>query len=239
MSDKTIRLFAGYDPREAVGYHVFVQSVIENSTAPVSISALHLGSLQKVYQGGQRDGTNAFIYSRFLIPYLMSYSGFAVFADGCDMLCRGDIAELWALRDPFKAVQVAKHDYKTKHPRKYIGTAIEADNGDYPRKNWSSLMIINCAHYAWRNITPETVENLPGSYLHRLEFIDDRFVGDLPKNWNWLADEYGANATAKLIHWTAGIPGFEHYKGAMHADEWNRTNARANHAVGPVQPVTS
>jgi hypothetical protein len=37
-----------------------------------------------------------------------------------------------------KAVAVVKHDYKTKHRRKYIGTPLEADNADYPRKNWSS-----------------------------------------------------------------------------------------------------
>lgn len=227
----TIQLFAGYDSRESVGFHVFTQSVIDNSSAPVAISALHLGSLQQVYHGGQRDGTNAFIYSRFLIPYLMNYQGFAIFADGCDMLCRGDIAELWALRNPFKAVQVVKHDYKTKHPRKYVGTPMEADNADYPKKNQSSLMLINCAHYAWRGITPETVETLPGSYLHRLEFIDDRFVGELPPEWNYLADEYDHNQDAKLVHWTAGIPGFPHYKDAMHAEEWFRTKARANHAA--------
>lgn len=231
MSDKTIQLFAGYDSREAVGYHTFIQSVIDNSTAPIAISALHLGSLQQVYNAGQRDGTNAFIYSRFLIPYLMNYNGFAIFADGCDMLCRGDIAQLWALRDPFKAVQVVKHDYKTKHPRKYLGTPIEAENGDYPRKNWSSLMIINCAHYAWRDITPETVEKMPGRYLHRFEFVEDRFLGELPKTWNWLADEYGANASARLIHWTAGIPGFDHYKDAIHAEEWFLSKDRANHAT--------
>lgn len=231
MSDKTIQLFAGYDPRESVGYHVFTQSVIDNSTAPVAISALHLGSLQQVYQGGQRDGTNAFIYSRFLIPYLMNYSGFAIFADGCDMLCRGDIAELWALRNPFKAVQVVKHDYKTKHPRKYVGSSIEADNRDYPKKNWSSLMLINCAHYSWRNITPETVESAPGRYFHRFEFMDQRYVGDLPAAWNWLTDEYGENPDAKLLHWTAGIPAFDGYKTAAHSAEWFDTNERANYVA--------
>ena len=104
--DKVIRVFAGYDGREAVGYHTFSQSVIENSTQPVSIAPLCLSMMKKVYEGGQRDGTNEFIYSRFLIPYLMGYEGAAIFVDGADMLCRGDIAELWALRDEFKAVQV-------------------------------------------------------------------------------------------------------------------------------------
>ncbi len=226
-----IRIFAGFDDREAVGYHTFCASVIDHCTEPVSITPLHLGTLQKVYSGGHRDGTNAFIYSRFLIPYLMGYRGFAIFMDGADMITKADIAELWAKRDVFKAVQVVKHNYKTKHQRKYVGTKMEADNGDYPCKNWSSVMLINCAHYNWRNITPETVENMPGSYLHRFEFIEPRFVGELPIEWNWLADEYGENPDAKLLHWTAGIPGFPHYKDAPHAADWFSANAKVTHAT--------
>lgn len=216
-----INLYAGFDSREEIGYHTFCSSVIHHSTEPVSICPLDLGMLSKLYKAGQSDGTNAFTYSRFLIPYLQGFKGMAIFADGCDMLLKADISELWAMRDPFKAVQIVQHDYKTKHPRKYIGTIMEADNRDYPRKNWSSLMIINCAHYAWRDITPETVETMLGSDLHRFSFIQERFIGALPMEWNWLADEYGENPDAKLLHWTAGIPGFAHYTDAPHTEDWH------------------
>lgn len=226
-----IQLFAGFDEREAVGYHTFCASVIEHCSEPVNISPLHLGTLKKVYSGGHRDGTNAFIYSRFLIPYLTGYKGFAIFMDGADMILKDDLAELWALRDPFKAVQVVKHNYKTKHPRKYVGTAMEADNADYPCKNWSSVMIINCAHYAWRSITPEAVEKMPGAYLHRFEFIDPRYIGELPMVWNWLADEYGENTYAKLLHYTAGIPAWTAYEEAPHAADWFAANRLVNHAT--------
>jgi lipopolysaccharide biosynthesis glycosyltransferase len=73
-----------------------------------------------------------------LIPELMNFAGFAIFVDAADMLCRGDLTELWSMRDKNFAVQVVKHDYRTKHPRKYVGTELEADNQDYPRKNWSA-----------------------------------------------------------------------------------------------------
>lgn len=225
-----IQVFAGFDEREAVGYHTFCASIIEHCTEPVSISPLHLGTLGKVYSGGRRDGTNAFIYSRFLIPYLMGYRGFAIFVDGADMIVKDDIAKLWAMRDCFKAVQVVKHNYKTKHPRKYIGTKMESDNADYPCKNWSSVMIINCAHFAWRNITPQAVESMPGSYLHRFEFIEPRFVGELPIDWNWLSDEYGENKEAKLLHWTAGIPAWSAYENAPMADDWRKYRNLVNQA---------
>lgn len=227
-----IQLFAGFDEREEVGYHAFCSSVIERASVPVSITPLSLKSVERVYGEGHRDGSNGFIYLRFLVPYLMGYQGWAIFADGSDMVMQADIAELAALYDPFKAVQVVKHDYKTKHPRKYVGTAMEADNGNWPRKNWTSLMLVNCGHYAWRDLTPEKVGQMPGSYLHRLSFItDDSRIGALPKEWNWLADEYGPNPDAKLLHWTAGIPGFKHYKDAPEAHNWFRANAKANYAT--------
>jgi hypothetical protein len=226
-----VNLYVGFDPREEIGSHTFASSVIHNASEPVAITALHLPALQRVYGAGQRDGTNNFIYTRFLIPYLQGYKGWALFVDGADMVCRGDIAELWAMRDPWKAVQVVQHDYKTKHPRKYVGTQMEAENHDYPRKNWSSVMLMNCAHYDWRRLTPSNVEKMAGSDLHRFSFIEPRFIGDLPKEWNWLADEDGENPEAKLLHWTAGIPAWPNYQNAPMADEWRAAHERVNHAT--------
>lgn len=225
-----IPLFLGFDPREEVGYHAFCSSVIERASEPVQFCPLHLPAI-KSYRGGVRDGTNAFIYSRFLIPFLQHYTGTAIFADGADMICLSDIAELWAHRDPFKAVQVVRHDYKTKHPRKYLGTKMEADNRDYPCKNWSSLMIINCAHFGWRDINPDTVAKLSGEYLHRFNFLKEGQIGFLPIEWNWLVDELGENQNAKMLHWTAGIPGFPNYKNAPMADKWFESHKKVNHAT--------
>ena len=225
-----IPLFMGFDPREEAGTHTFVSSVIHNSSEPVSFIPLDLKMLSRCYLGGQRDGTNAFIYSRFLVPYLMGYEGQAIFVDGADMLCRGDIAELWALRNAYKAVQVVQHDYKTKNPRKYIGTQMEADNEDYPCKNHSSVMIMNCNHYGWRHINPGTIEDSTGAYLHRFQFLEPRFIGSLPMEWNWL-DEYGENPEAKLMHWTCGTPAFPHYKDAPHAKEFWSQFTKVTHVT--------
>jgi hypothetical protein len=205
-----IRLFCGFDPREAIGWHAFTQSVIENCKEPLAIIPI---------LGDQHDGSNSFTYSRFLVPELCDFSGFAIFADGADMLALGDFAELWAMRDSRKAVQVVKHDYKTKHPRKYVGTELECKNEDYPRKNWSSLILWNCAYWAhFRN--REKLGGSDGKFLHRFEWLKDEEIGELPKVWNWLADEYGENQDAKILHWTSGIPGFYHYKNAPQANEW-------------------
>jgi hypothetical protein len=225
-----IPIYCGYDPLEAVGYHVFCSSVLRRSSEPVSFMPLYLPLLTG-YEELHQDGSNGFTYSRFLVPFFQGFKGFAIFADGADMLCRADIAQLWGMRDPFKAVQVVQHDYQTAEPRKYIGTTMEAPNASYPRKNWSSLMLINCEHFAWRHLLPAHVAKMSGAELHRFEFIEDRFVGDLPKEWNWLAREYAPNPEAKIVHYTLGIPAFSHYAEDEHATEWfSELHALKDHA---------
>lgn len=211
MPSETIRLFTGYDLREAIGWHAFVQSVIETSPEPVSITKL---------SGDQRDGTNTFTYARFLTPYYCNYEGWAIFADGADMLLRSDLRELWSLRDPRYAVQVVKHAYKTKHRRKYLGTEMEADNFDYPCKNWSSLVLWNCAHPENQRVTREFVQFGGGELLHRFGWLADDLIGGLPMEWNWLVGEYPYNPRAKIAHFTLGIPAFGHYRECDYADEW-------------------
>lgn len=210
------KIFIGYDEREAEVMHVCIQSIIEKSSSPVSVIPLTLKALKGVYQEVHSDGSNAFIYSRFLIPYLCGYQGRALFIDG-DMVLRSDIIELFALFDESKALQVIKHDYKTKHPIKYMGSK----NEDYPRKNWSSVILWNCAHRENVVLTPEFVQSSTGKFLHRFSWLKDELVGDLPKTWNWLPDEFGENNDANLLHYTVGSPCFMEYANTPMASEYN------------------
>ena len=169
------------------------------------------------YQETHTDGSNQFIYSRFLVPHLMEYNGWAIFMDG-DMLVRDDIEKLWSLRDDTKAVMVVKHNYKTKMTEKYLG----AKNENYPRKNWSSVILWNCGHAANKVVTPEFIETATGAQLHRFTWLADELVGELPKVWNWLPDELGANQDAKLLHYTLGTPSFHDFATTPMGDEWHR-----------------
>jgi lipopolysaccharide biosynthesis glycosyltransferase len=169
------------------------------------------------YEEAHDDGSNSFIYSRFLVPSLMQYKGWAIFIDG-DMILRDDVAKLWELRDDSKAVMVVKHDYKTKMKKKYLGSP----NEDYPRKNWSSVIMWNCGHPANKNVTPEFVENSTGAELHRFTWLDDSLIGELPIEWNWLPDEFGVNEGAKLLHYTLGTPCFHEFALTPMGAEWHR-----------------
>jgi len=214
-----VRLVVGFDPRETVAYHVFCQSVIDGASLPVSFLPLAEKSLAG-YRETHQDGSNRFTYTRFLTPFLMDFTGWAIFADG-DMVCRQDIAQLWALRDPSKAVQVVKHDYLTKSPTKYLGNK----NENYPRKNWSSLILWNCEHLGNRCLTPDFIGSRDGSYLHRFHWLEDNEIGELDTTWNWLAIEYDGNPNANIVHYTLGTPCFQDYRDSPDSDYWHQALA--------------
>jgi lipopolysaccharide biosynthesis glycosyltransferase len=215
-----IKIVVGFDQRESVAYHTFSQSIIEKSSLPVSFIPLAINTLND-YQETHLDKSNDFVYSRFLTPYLNNFKGWAIFADG-DMICQADIKDLWDLKDESKALLVVKHDYQTKANQKYLGNI----NENYPRKNWSSLILWNCAHPKHSVLTPEFIVSQTGKYLHRFSWLDDTDIGELPPEWNWLAIEYPDNKKAKLIHYTLGTPCFKDYQDTEMADIWHETNQR-------------
>ena len=219
-----IELYVGFDPREALAYHVFCQSVIERTSMPVSFKPLAL-SVLRTYEETHGDGSNQFIYTRFLVPALQDFAGWAVFVDG-DMVCTRDMAELWALRDSRYAVQVVRHpDYKTKHPMKYLGTTMETVNASYPRKQWSSVVMWNCAHPSNRVLTPSYVQKQPGDHLHRFTWLKDEEIGGLPAEWNHLVMEQEPKEAA-IAHFTVGIPEIPNYAACEYSDEWRAVRQR-------------
>lgn len=224
-----IKLLIGWDSREAVGSHVFLQSVVDHCSLPIDVTILTpklIGDL-----GVGTDGTNAFSKARFLAPYIYGFNGHTIFLDGADMLCMGDIAELWNLRDHRAAIQVVQHDYTPRSKRKYIGTKLEADNKPYPRKNWSSLILWHNSWFGHRILTPEFINRASGPDLHRFSWIPEDRISPLPKRWNVLIDEDNQDESPLLAHWTNGIPAFEHYSKAPYSSDWKRSWLKMNEGM--------
>lgn len=186
-----------------MGYSVFCSSVIRRTKARVAFHPLC---------GDRVEGSTQFNAERWRIAAECGYRGWAVWAES-DMLCRADIAELVWAADPRYAVMVAKHDYRTKFPVKFLGAA----NPDYPRKNWSSLQLINCEHPAWRRLE-EADYSLADR--HRFRFMEDEEVGALGLEWNWLVSEYSHNPEARIAHFTIGLPCWAEYRDCDYAAEW-------------------
>ena len=210
-----INIFIGYDNKERVAYNVLSHSIIQNSTKPVAITPIALNNLKDDFVRERNNlSSTEFSFSRFIIPHLMNYQGWALFMD-CDMLMFEDIAELWRLRDDRYAVQVCKHDYEPKTDTKFLGQV----QTKYEKKNWSSFMLMNCKKCT--QLTPDYVNKASGLELHQFKWLEsDELIGDLPLDWNWLVGEYDYKPEAKNIHFTEGGPWFKSYENVDYADEW-------------------
>ncbi len=210
-----IRVFIGYDSREAVAFDVLAHSIQRHATQPVSITAIRLDQLEGLFRRERNPlQSTEFSFSRFLVPYLCGFEGWAVFMD-CDMLVRDDIARLWALRDERYAVQVVKHVHVPKEEVKFLG----AVQTKYEKKNWSSVMLMNCARCT--ALTPEYVNTASGLQLHQFKWLEgDQLIGSLPHEWNHLVGFDPPRADASLVHFTIGGPYFDEYRDCEYSAQW-------------------
>lgn len=215
-----LRVFIGYEPQEAISWHVAASSIFRQASEPVSITPITSQWLTRPRDAKQ---SNDFAFARFLVPWLCNYEGWALFVD-CDVLLRADVSELFRLADPEKAVMVVQHDYVPKDRVKYLGNQQHA----YARKNWSSVMLFNNAKC--KRLSQAYVDRAPGLELHQFGWCKDDEIGALPLEWNHLVSEYEPNLNAKLAHFTVGGPWFHEYKGCEFSEEWLDELQKVTHA---------
>ena len=218
-----INIFIGYDSKEKVAYNVLSHSIIQNSTKPVAITPIALNHLKDDFVRERNAlSSTEFSFSRFMIPHLMNYQGWALFMD-CDMLMFEDVSKLWRMRDDSKAIQVCKHDYVPKEKTKFLGQTQTA----YPKKNWSSFMLMNCKKCS--SLTPDYVNRASGLELHQFKWLEgDHLIGDLPLEWNWLVGEYEHKDDVKNVHYTKGGPWFEEYARCDYSQDWFKNLEECN-----------
>ncbi len=92
---------------------------------------------------------------------------------------------------------------------------------NYPRKNWSSLILWNCNHPSNKNLNVETVNKLSPQELHRFTWLKDDEIGELPLEWNWLVGWY-KEGNPKALHYTEGGPWFENYRDCEYSEIWKK-----------------
>lgn len=233
----TTNIYIGWDSREAIAAEVCKYSLIDHASVPVNPVYVKQHELrqQGIYDRAvDSKASTEFTFTRFLTPYFNAFRGWAVFVD-CDTLWIDDIAELIALADKQYAVQVVQHDYRPAEGLKMDGRQQYA----YPRKNWSSVVLWNCAHAANRVLTPEYVNTATAAHLHRFEWLQDKHVGSLPLNWNWLVGWYRLHRDGQpsLLHYTEGGPWFEQTKTCEFADLWIKARDEMSHVAGAVREV--
>ena len=134
----------------------------------------------------------------------------------CDFIFLNDVEELFNNIDDRYAVMCVKHDYTPTSLIKMDG----ATQHIYPRKNWSSLVLWNCAHPSNRQIDPDLVNTQTGQYLHRFNWLNDEEIGSIPLEWNWLVGWYKEpeDGKPKALHFTEGGPWFDNYKDCEYSE---------------------
>ncbi len=220
-----LRIFIGWDSREPIAYDVARHSIIKRASVPTEITPIKVEQLirQGLYTR-QADPLAAteFTYSRFFTPLLAGYSGWALFVD-CDFLFLADVAELSQFNDPSMALYCVKHDHQPTETTKMDGRAQTV----YPRKNWSSFMLLNCGHSSTRKLTEDVVNTANAAYLHRMQWAADDEIGEIPYTWNFLEGWYDkpTHGTPKAIHFTRGGPWFENCQDVDYGELWLRERA--------------
>jgi len=199
MSD-ILKVFIGFDHRQPIAYNVLQHSIISQSSKPVSIVPLVIHQLPC-----KRTGLTPFTFSRFLVPHLCDYEGWALFLD-LDMIVKDDIAKLFDLADDRYSVMVSKNQIKFE---------------------WASVMLFNCAKN--RILTPDYIQQASG--LHKIAWLPDSEVGDLPRDWNVLVGYDDPIANPKLVHYTQGIPLFPETRECDYSKDWELALNNANMAV--------
>jgi hypothetical protein len=232
VTAKSLRIFIGFDVREAAAFQVCRQS-IRRFDRYIAVDGLILPALQA--RGLYRRPTERrlgrlwdcisgapmateFALSRFLVPELcrgVGWYSWALFMDS-DTMWRVPPAELRALLDDDKAVMCVQHEHDPAN-------AIKMDDQvqtSYPRKNWSSFLAFNCSHPANDTLALDFVNSVRGLDLHRLCWLDDSEIGALPAEWNYLVGHTSDVTDPKIVHWTDGGPWFPAFENAEFADEW-------------------
>lgn len=234
-------VYVGYDQREAAAFAVACSS-IANYNCHIPVYGLVLDQLREAglykrptKQLGNKlidelsvrddfDGSisTEFAISRFLTPHLHGDSGLALFMD-CDMLVRDNLSKLFqycASQRSEYAVWCVKHDYAPSETTKMDGQM----QTRYARKNWSSVMVFNCAHPSNKRLTIDLINSAPGRDLHAFCWLEDHEIGELDPRWNVLVGHTKGVTLPGILHYTSGGPWFRGFEDVPYADDWNKAH---------------
>lgn len=202
-----INIYIGYDSSnygQQIAFEVCKRSLLRfNKNANIiKLDKKELKNKKIYLRENDDDGSTEFTYTRFLVPFLNNYEGYAIFCDS-DFLWRCNIEELKQFFDSTKSVICVKHDYKEcTSSTKMDGLKQEW----YPRKNWSSLMIFNCGHKDCKNLDISNVKIKSPKWLHRMEWTTDDNISEISKSYNYLLGYYDDIEEPNAIHLTDGGP---------------------------------
>lgn len=213
----------GYDRDNRMPAYTMAESIMQNSSVPINFVFLHRDMLKEYTRERSNLDSTDFSNSRFLVPYLFDYEGWALFVDN-DMIVLGDIKELFDMIDDKYTIMCVKHNQIVEQEKKFLNH----DQHKYKYKNWSSVMLFN--NKKCKALTLNYVNTVSGLDLHQFKWIENHdTIGELPLEWNYLVENKNQSANPpKLIHYTNGGPYFEEYSGCEYSEEWTNIYKQIN-----------
>ena len=105
-----MKVFVGYDTREDIAYQVCKHSILARSkdAEVIPLKQQELRDAGWYKRPVDKLASTEFTFTRFLIPELTNFKGWAVFMDS-DMILTTDIAELFEQADDKYAVMCVQH----------------------------------------------------------------------------------------------------------------------------------
>lgn len=225
-SENDFTVYVGFDSRnfgQKMAYEVCRKSIIDCASQPVEVRQLIRKRFQEkgiYWRNEDILAATEFTYTRFLVPYLNGYRGWALFCDS-DFLWTDDVWKIFEIvrNDPGKAIYCVQHDYQPSAQFKMDGRI----QTQYPRKNWSSCILFNCAHPCVKNLTLPAVNNKSPAWLHRMQWVNDDEIGALPHTYNYLVGYYqdcSEENPPAVLHYTDGGPWHPGYEDVEYGQLW-------------------
>lgn len=243
------KIFVGWDQKNDTAFQICRHSIIRNTKVPndIEIIPLRLDELKEqglYWREADELSSTEFTFSRFLIPELMNFDGWALYIDA-DFLFLDDVQRLFHLAEDHYAIKCVQHNYQPSSRVKLVDKTQHL----YPRKNWSSLVLWNCGHPSNKQLTKNLVNdpNTSGKTLHQFSWLQDNEIGSIPHQWNWLVNWYKepVNGRPKAVHFTEGGPWIKEYERVEYAIDWMlmekdylkfiRKQEKQHRSVGPLE----
>jgi len=210
-----MKIFIGFETEYPEAFEVCAESIRQynpnHEIIPLVKSELEeQGLYTRPYQGESTE----FAFTRFLVPALCEWKGYALFCDG-DFMWRCDPQEI---EDLVKQSSQSPSVWVVKHPP-FLTTPHEKMRGkanmSYPKKYWSSLMYFN--NDKCFTLTSELVNSWSAKDLHEFAWASE--IGDLPAEYNAMVNYYQF-PSARAVHFTDGGPWLDIHDNMLYSTEW-------------------
>lgn len=161
-----------------------------------------------------------FSHARFAaIPLAreMGLTDWCMFVD-CDFLFLHDPKEMLVYTDGRAAISCVQYNWREPEGLKMDGMM----QLFYHRKLWSSMFLFRPTHPAHEVMTWDRINFATGAAMHAFDWVTDKEVLEIPKEWNWIPEYTDRDIKPKAVHFSFGGPWMTGFENVPYANDWRK-----------------